>query len=90
MPRPAPRRLRAKKTARLRLLLKAPLGWLRGFPLEPTADGMRWWTPPTAADSTDVVGPTELRRASRALLEIRSELQDTLSPAHHRPRPMAA
>lgn len=77
MPRPDPRQ-QAKKTARLRLLLKAPLGWLGGFPLELKGLGVRWWTPASAADPIDVLGPTELRRASKALLEIRSELRETL------------
>lgn len=77
MPRPDPR-IQAKRTARLRLLFKAHLGWLGGFPLELKGQGVRWWTPPGAADPPDILGPTELRRASKALVEIRGELRGTL------------
>ncbi|MDA8016737.1 MAG: hypothetical protein MPN21_04740 [Thermoanaerobaculia bacterium] len=74
-----------KQVARTRMLLKAPLGWLVGFPLEMTREGdswkLQWWSPPGVAEQPKVLGERELRRASRALLEIRGELQEALPHA---------
>jgi hypothetical protein len=65
--------------ARAKMMQAANLGWLDGFPVEPTDGGVRWATmPPQSPAEEIVVDGRHLSRATYALNKLRTELAPAL------------
>ena len=72
---------RAPRVARARLLVKADLAWLGGYPAgEPGEGGLPWSVPPGAGrpERSMVVDRASLHRATRALTELELRFGDVL------------
>src|SRR5579859_943907 len=81
---------RASRTARARLLVKADVGWLGGYPTgERAGNGLAWIVPAAEGrpERALAVDGASLHRATRALTELELRYADVLADATEARRP---